>query len=286
MAGKIYLGWPNRLADASVSISGGSWLAALPLSNLLVRTPTVIARSTSLSTAHTQFDISLPTTRVLKSFALVNHNLSVSATWRITLGSTLGASDVYDSGALPAWSLNFDNDLLEWESSSWWEGSLDDDYVGHPFSAIHLAATSPAAKYCRIVITDASNPAGYVQLGRVFLGGGISLTLGMMYGMSDAWESNSVVETAVGGSEYFDSRRSARVARFELEGIDQSTEFRQIYEMHRRLGTTGELLYIPDDADVAQTQLTGFVGRMRQLNAIEYPFYSFRKAGYELKELL
>jgi hypothetical protein len=116
---KIYIGWPNRMTDAGAALSGGSWLAALPLSNLLNRTPTVIARSTNLLAASTQFDLTLPAARVLRSFALTNHNLSLSASWRVTLGTALGGSDIYSSGWLPVWRLNFDNDLLEWESASW-----------------------------------------------------------------------------------------------------------------------------------------------------------------------
>lgn len=287
MPGKIYLGWPNRMTDTGAALSGGSWLAALPRDNLLDRTPTVVARSTSLSTAHTQFDLTLPTSRVLKAFALVNHNLSQSALWRVSVGSTLGASDAHSSGWLPVWRLSFDNDLLEWESDGWWAGSYDDDFVGHPFAAIHLASGSPAGRYLRIEIDDASNADGYVQIGRLFAAGGISPEYNMIYGMSDAWECPSLADAAIGGSEYFDERRSARVARFELPAIDQTTsEFRQFYEMHRRLGTTGEVLYLPDDADMEACQLTGFVGRLRQLSPIEYPFINRRKLGFEVKELL
>lgn len=284
--GKLYLAWPNRMTDTGAALSGGSWRATLPLSHLLVRTPTVIARSVDLAPASTQFDLTLPATRAVKAFAFVNHNLSPAAQWRITLGSSLGASDAHDSGWLPVWRLSFDNGVLEWESDGWWSGAYDDDYVGHPFAAIYLAPGTPAARFVRVEISDPDNPAGYVQIGRFFAGGGISPEFNMIYGMSDGWDDSSVVETAIGGSEYFDERRRARTVKFELPYISQDTEFRQFYEMHRRLGTTGEVLYLPDAADMAACQLTGFVGRMRQLSAIEYPYYRARTLGFELKELL
>lgn len=284
--GKVYLGWPNRLTDSGATLTGGSWLAALPLSNVLDRCPSVIARSSDADTASTQFDLTLATERVLRSFALVNHTLSQNATWRIKLGTSLGASDVFDSGALPVWRLNFNNDLLEWESDGWWEGSYDDDFVGHPFAAIYLAPQELSARYLRIEINDTANPAGYIQIGRLFAGGGISPEYGMAYGASDQWEDSSVIEASIGGSEYFDARRRCRVARFAIEAINQTTEFRQFYEMQRRLGTTGEVLYLPNDSDLSASQLTGFVGRLRQLSAIEYPFYLHRRCGFEVKELL
>ena len=281
--GKVFLGWPNRMTDDGAALSGGSWLTALPLNNLLDRTPSVIARSSNLLAASTQFDLTLPNARVMKSFSLVNHNLTQGAMWRIKVGTALGASDQYDSGWLPVWNLNFDNNLLEWESPSWWAGSYDDDFIGHPFAAIHLAPLNPAGAFLRIEISDTSNPAGYVQIGRLFAGGGISPAYGMGYGMSDSWEDSSVIESSIGGSEYFDERRRGRVVRFELPLIEHS-EFRQFYELQRRLGTTGEVLYLPDDSDMTACQLTGFVGRVRQLSAIEYPH--FRKQAFELKELL
>lgn len=286
MASKVFLGWPNQLAGQGVTLSGGSWLSDLPLNNILDRTPTVIARSSDLLSASTQFDMTLPSTKVLKSFALVNHNLSLSAVWRIRLGSTLGASDVYDSGVLPVWSMNFDSDLLEWESDSWWEGDYDDDYIGHPFAAIHLATSSPAAQYMRIEIIDPSNTHGYIQIGRAFAGSGITPNVGMAFGMSDSWENESIAETSIGGSEYFDERRSFRVAKFTIDAIDQDTEFKYFYELHRRLGTTGEILFLPDYTDIAACQMTGFVGRLRQLASFEYPFYKLRSLGFEIKELL
>lgn len=286
MAGNVFLGWPNRLADTGTTLSGGSWLVALPLNNLLDRTPTVIARSSNTLLASTQFDMTLTESRVLKSFALVNHNLSLSATWRIKLGTSLGASDVYDSGALQVWRMSFDSDLLEWESNSWWEGDYDDDYIGHPFAAIHLAGSTPSARYLRIEINDTTNPAGYIQIGRLFAGSGITPIYNMGYGMSDTWENASVAETSIGGSEYFDVRRSNRAVKFTLGTLNQDAEFKYFYEMQRRLGTTGEVLYLPDQTDMTACQMTGFVGRLRQLAAFEYPYYKFRSLGFEIKELL
>ena len=284
--GHVFIGWPNRLTDSGAALSGGDWAPTLPLSNILNRTPSVIARSVDLDEASTQFDLTLPADRVLKAFALTNHNLTISATWRLSVGTTLGGADQYDSGWLPAWMLNFDDGLLEWESPSWWPGSYDDDYIGHPFASIHVANGNPAGRYLRVEISDPSNPEGYVQLGRLFAGSGIEPAYNMTYAFSQGWVDTSTSEAAIGGSEYYDERRRYRQVAFELPWIDQTTEFRQHYEMQRRLGTTGECLYLPDIADMAACQLTGFVGRMEQLSPIEYPFFRKRRIAYKMRETL
>lgn len=281
--GKLYLGWPNR-AGAGATVSGGSWLPALPLSNLLTREMTDIARSDGLSNAVIDFD--LGTSRTLRAFALCNHNLTRTAVWRIQLGSAAGLADIYDSGDQVVWRISFDTGELEWEDNNWWKGNYDDDAVGHPFAAIFMANADHSARHMRITITDDFNPSGYVQLGRVFAGNGISPRFNMAYGAGEKWETLSQVESAPGGTDFFDERRAYRVSQFTIDHIDQQTEFASFYEMQRRLGTTGEVLFIPSDGDMAASQLRGFVGRMRQLSPIEYPYFNARKQAFELKELL
>lgn len=282
--GKIYLGWPNRATGGQATVSGGDWLTARPASALLTREMTDIARSRNL--ANTFVDIDFGTTRTLRAFALCNHNLSRGATWRITLGSAAGQADVFDSGEQLVWRIGFDTGALEWEDNNWWAGNYDDEAVGHPFAAIYLAELNHSARHLRITLSDPYNPAGYVQLGRVFAGLGTQPRYNMSYGMGDTWETLSQVETSLGGTDFFDERRSYRVAQFTLDHLDQQTEFRTFYEMQRRQGVTGEVLYIPDSDDMVASQLTGFVGRMRKLAPFEYPIFNTRKIAFEMKELI
>ncbi len=72
----IFLAWQNR-ADEGV-LSGGSWLSALPLSNLQNRQVQKVARSASTATTATQFDIDLQGNKSIGVIALIVHNISVS----------------------------------------------------------------------------------------------------------------------------------------------------------------------------------------------------------------
>ena len=80
----ILVCWPNRIDTAT--LSGGNW--TLPLSNLKSRDQWLVARSNGLSTASTKFNINFGQIRNLRAVALANHNLSQTATWRITLGTS------------------------------------------------------------------------------------------------------------------------------------------------------------------------------------------------------
>ena len=282
--GVCFLGWPNRIDDAT--LSGGSWTAGLPLNNLKARQITKVARTADDATASTKFLADLGEARHLLAFALINHNLSSLATWRIKLGSTSGGAEIYDSDWTSAWKLTFDSDMLEWGDSGWWEGVADDDYLGAPFAAIHLMPGFLTARYVTIEISDTSNADTYIQIGRVFIGGGFWPGINAAHeGYGENWEDLSTVTASDSGTEFFDERRRGRVVRFVLPYLT-ANEFNTLYEMQRRLGTTGEVMWIPDLADDEAQQRSGFLGRMRQLSQIEYPWISGRRLAFEIKEIL
>ena len=68
-----------------------------------------------------------------------------------------------------------------------------------------------------------------------------------------------------------DIGRRRRWAKFELGHIGQSDEAPTVHEMLRRLGTAGEVLYLPNTSNWQDCQRYGFVGRLRELSPIEYP---------------
>jgi hypothetical protein len=282
---KLFLAWPNRV-DSAV-LSAGNWLAGLPRDNLLTRELTQVARSADATEASTRIDFDYGSVRAFRAFALVNHNLTRAATWRITLGSAPGASDIYDSGSLLAWRMSFDGDLLEWEESGWWEGVGDDEYLRAPYAVLHVSSAYYSARYMRVQITDTSNPDGWVQLGRVFCGGGLSPTWNASHsGWSERWtDDQSVIQRADGGGEFYDPRRRSRVTQFSLDWMEPG-EAAFAHEMQRRLGTTGEALWVPDADDLAYSQQYGFLGRLRQLSAIEYPYHNTRRLAFEIGEIL
>lgn len=279
----LILGWPNRIDDAT--LTGGSWRAGLTLANLQNRRMSSVARSTTDATADTKFLADLGQSRSLRVAALVNHNLSLDATWRIKLGTTSGASDVYDSGWQGCWAMVFDSEMLEWEADNWWAGIADDEYVRHPFAVVWPFDAYYSARYVTIEIDDTTNPDGYVQVARPFIGGGLQPAHNASYGLAEQWVDQSGIEEAQSGAEVFEVRQRYRLARFALDWM-ANEDFKRAFELQRRQGMTGEVLYVPDPADLDACQRRGFLARMRELSPIEYPYTSTRSAAFELKELL
>lgn len=277
----IILSYPNR-ADAA-TITGGSWSGALPVTNLANREVWKVARSTDTLPASTKFNVDIGTSKPLRCFALANHNMSASATWRVTLGSTAGNDDIYDSGWQNVWKITFD-DVVEWESITWWSGVAGDEYLRSPYAAMHAAPDIYTARHVTVEVDDPANVDNYVQIGRVFAGSALQPTYNAAYGLQDGIKDLSTTDAAESGAFWGTERRRMRYTSLVL-GWVTPTEAQYIQEMQRSLGTLGEVLYIPYPADMGASQRWGYIGRMSELSPIDYPYYRVRSLPIKLEEI-
>ena len=279
----LFLGFPNRIDDST--LSGGSWETSLPLDNLKDGAISLVARSTDDANASTKFDIDLGAAYSVRTVALVNHNLSSVAQVKVTGGTTAGASDVYDSDWQDAYSLTFGADGIEWESDGWWPGAGADEYTASPWTFFCPMADVKTARYWRVEIDDTTNADGYVQVGRVWIGGGLNPRYGASYGLQHGWEDLSQVDETISGALSSWIRRRRRTARFSLDFLP--TQDSQLgYELTRRQGVAGEVLYLPDVSDWQECQRYGMLGRMRMLSPLEARFPQMYGMPFEIVELV
>lgn len=280
---KTLIGWRNRMGTGA-TLSGGSWVSNLPLANLLTTERAEVARSTNDATASTKFTVDFGQARTIRALALLNHNLSLTGSWRVLLGTTSGAGDIYTSAWQAAWFIPFGTGADEWESNAWW-GAQNDEYTGHPYIAPLLLAQNYSTRWLTIEIDDTANPDGYVQIGRVFAGEAFDPEFGPAYGLKQGWKDASKVETNDSGAPFFDQQRSLRTVAFDLPyvGLDDSAI---LYEFQRRSGTTREVMYIPDRHDYQECQRYGFVGRLSELQPQSYNFYRAKALSISLEEWL
>ncbi len=286
MMANCIIAFPNRFDEAA--LSSGSWTAALPLANLQNRILAKLARSTDAANASTKFDTALTKSRAVKVVAVINHNLSAAALFRIRGADVSNFSVLlYDSGWIAAWPALYATLSLEWEDDNWWDGKmLDEDKTGYTWSLIHILPAATIARYWRIEFDDTTNAAGYVQAGRVFTAGQWQPVVNMSYGLSLGWETDTKTDKALGGAEYFDPRKAWRVARFNLDWMSIDEALGRAFEIDRRAGIDQEVLYIFDPADTVHMIRRAFIGRLRQLSPIEYPYLNTMRKAYEIKELI
>lgn len=284
----IFLAWQNR-TDEGI-LSGGSWTTALPLSNMQNRQVQKVSRTTNATNAATKFDIDLQASRIIGVVALVVHNLSVGAKVRVLAAQNASfTGPTYDSGQIDAWPYGvIPQDLLEWEDDNFWLATLTQEQrAGFQSPFIHRLTSVVNARYWRVEIYDANNPAGYIQIGRLFMARGWTPSINYIYGAGLGYQDPTPVETSLSGAEYFDIRSKYRVMTFDLEYISDSEAYGYALELQRLAGVSGEVLVMPDGgSDVGQQPLRSFVGRLRQIAPVKQPQPSTYSVSFEVKELL
>lgn len=199
----------------------------------------------------------------------------------------IGQVDGYDSGWRDVWPVVYPFGTLEWEDDNWWSGKYtDEERAGYMPEGIHLLPKSIISRYWRIEFDDTSNPAGYLQFGRLFIGPVWQPSVNAIHGADIGWETETEVQEARGGAEYFDRRTPFRVTRFTLDWLDQDEAFAKAFELQRRAGVDQEILYVHDPEDTVQALRRQFTMRLRRLGVIEYPYFDTHKTAWEGKELL
>lgn len=284
--------WPNRIDQAT--LSGGSWRATMPLSNVQSRVLGVRARSTSASTAATKMTIDLGTERAVRGLALVNHTLSAPARVRViaTEGDPASApgATLYDSGWVAAWDYGIGPwkvGNFEWDDDRFWGGGfLPEEVQGYRSTWIRPLVSEVLARWWQIQMSDPSNVAGYVEVGRVFIGEGWQPENNASYGASIGYESRTEVDEARSGAEYFDTRSAYRVWRGSLDWMSESEAMTNALEMQRRMDVSGEVLFVFDPGDTRNWIRSSFLGRLRRLTPIEHPYLDTHRMAVEIKELL
>jgi hypothetical protein len=136
--------------------------------------------------------------------SLYRHNLITNDTWRLQLYSdTTWTTSVYDSGTIDAFS---DNTFDDWDFE---------------FSVMWFTAVS-GVKSFKLTITSSTNPDGYVEASRLFLGAYTEAEYNPKYGMSLGYESSANVVRSDGGSLYGGAKSRWRTLSFDIEITSES----------------------------------------------------------------
>lgn len=279
---------PNRIDSAEMS--GGAWVESLPLANLQDRAFSRVARTIDLDPSSTWFLISFDRQRTIRAFALIAHNITVGGRYRIRASDFPDMSVAKFDQTVDAWPAaggDWNINDLEWESDNYWLGSYSQEETeGQTPVAPLVLPAAIQARYWRIDIIDPSNPAGFIDIGRIFIGDVfVNPKINYNYGASLSYEDATGVQTALSGAEFFDPREPIRVARFQLAMLDDYEAFTQALELTRRAGTWREVLLILNPADTQFGTITCFVGRLRQLNPLEQTAFRLNSMSFEVKEL-
>lgn len=275
-------------AFATVSFSGGSWLPALPISNLADPAFAVVARSTNTALASTQFWIDLGLPRLVQVVAIPQCNGSTACQIRVRGCATKDtATVVTDSGWGPLYPIVYPIGTLLWGHPSLWDGLLSaEDAAIFPMPYVQVFAVPQSARYWLVEISDVANPAGYLQLPRIVVAPGWQPSFNLNYGATLTVEDNSPIQTSQGAAEFFDLRTKRRVVHFSIAYLPQDEALAIAGDLHRRLGVSGQLFFIWNPDNAVHIHRRSFLSRMRTLSALDAAVHGRMTAQFELVEVV
>lgn len=261
----IGIGYPNLLTT-STSVSGGSWNASFPVTNVRTTDLSRPARSTDATTGSTVIAIDHGAAVTARAVALIGHNLSSAATLRWKRGTTASASDVADSTALDAWAFT------------------PKVRSGRAHNAIIVLSASSSARYETLSIIDTANADGYVEIGAAFVCAIQTPTYNAGYGLQDGLIAVGAVERSPAGSLWANQQRTLRTVSMVLEA-SPIVDANEWHETMRCASITDWVLYVMSVTNRAEQQRYGFVGTFSELSPIEYPYSQHRRIAMRLTEV-
>ena len=291
MAATLILGFPNH-ADATyytVGLSGGSWVAGLPLTNLRDERLAKVARSTDDALASTKFVIDMGVSRPILLFCIPRCNISRDGLIRIRGSESADGitAAVYDTGWVDVWTRIYVFGSLPWGHPSFWDGKLAaEDAAYYDVAFIHVAATEQTARYWSWEIDDTTNADTYVELSRLFMAPGWQPTINMQYGATFGVETDTTAEKSLGGVEYYDRQAPRRTAKFVVGNLDEDEALANAFEMQRTLGIDRQLYLVWDSDDTDNLHRRSILATMRSLTPLEFPYFDAATAAFQLQEVL
>ncbi len=284
----ITLGYNNRIDLAT--LSGGSWSSTLPLVNVQSRVLSKAARSTddAIASATINIDYGAAASYYIAVVALIAHNLSSAAKVRIRASTVSDfASTTYDSGWVNAWaSGTIPSALLEWESDSFWLGTVSAQMrAGYAAPYVKLT-TRVTSRYWRIEIDDTSNSDTWIQIGRLFMSDTWTAANNYNYGATLAHDDPAIIDTALDGTEFYGARSRRRSMKARLEWLSESEAYTKALDLQRIVGATGELIVIPDSADTTYGYQRNLYARLAELSPVSVLLPSRYGVDLDLRELL
>lgn len=263
-------------SDPSVTytptFSGGSWNSSLPLTNLADRRLSKVARSSNALAASTQFEVDLKVARSVRVLALPKHTISSAGTIRVRGSNTAGVftSPVYDTGTVTVWPSGIDAEKSAGMNLGW----------------THVAASAQSARYWLFEITDTANAAGYVDVGRLVIAGAWQPTINMSEGAKLGLESETDRTVTDGGSAVYNDRPRRRTMSFDIENLPSDEALASGFDMQRLAGTSGQFMFVFDPEDTTHMWRRAFLAVMKELSAVEYPYYGRGSIPYQVIEEL
>lgn len=275
----------TNYVDSAISIIADDEVATLPVENLQDRQIVRIWRNTQTSA---QIDVDFGQGRLVNFVALIKHSLSQLATIRFRFSNEADFStNVHDSGTIDAWPVLEEFGTLPWGVFQW-GGFLNPEIAAeYTISTFDVLDEAVVARYLRIDMSDASNPEGYIQAGRLISGPAYQPSINYANGVEFEFIDESRVTKSRGGQTFVDEVERYRRMRFELINIPEAEIFSNVFNQIDRLrGVSQDILVIPQPDEPTTWITQNIYGRISQTGPIVNSSLDFYSRLIEIEEII
>lgn len=265
MATPMKLYYNDQSLASTFAAGFGSWQAATPLTNLQDPRLSRVARSTDATNASSKFRFSFATAITTDALFLVGTNMQASSQWRvITYTNNTFATPVFDSGVQSFWPAGISSPDLR--------VIRDPDLKGMPLFA--MLGQNVTANAWEVQLLDATNPAGYIQAAKLFLGQPIVTTFNFANGATFSRDANTQVIRSLGGTPYFNRHKNIRSWRLTFTAEDYAVGWEQIDALNEMSGLDRPLFVVPFPDDVDHMNAHSFLCNLSKISDLQMMAYA------------
>lgn len=269
----------DNVVDSS-TLSASSTTSGFPVTNLQKEQKGLVWRSTSTTATVTA---TWSNTQSVSCVLLPFCNLTSSATIQVKLYTNAGDSTaVLDTGAVNAGAYT-PTDL--WGGLSNISLSVNAyNYGGGTYARSWFALTS--AKKMEIIISDSTNPAGYLEVSRAVCGDYWSPQINAEFGVSLGYLDTSEQKRSESGNLITSNGTIHKTMSFSLSSIVENDRNRFLSILRGNgLRKPVFVSMFPEDADIVKEQNYQIYAKMNNLSALTHQFYSLYSGSVSLEEI-
>jgi hypothetical protein len=257
---------------SSFTLSGGSWNASYPETNLQLLPLSRVARTTNATTPNTSIIATSATPKQAGIVALARHNMSLSATIRVLVWSDAAMSTlVYDSSYINVWAGSVTATDIAGSICTWF----------HRFAAV---GTTVGA--IRLDINDTGNTDGYVQAGYLEIASVFEVTYNPDWGMNYGFRWRSQTTEAIGGALYVDRRAKPRVVKGVFKYSPRDEAMAKHFERERQLDLDQPILFVPFPGETTHLNRTVMLARQVDAGLAALTVMGFDSVPFALEEII
>lgn len=259
--GKVAIGYGN-LVDTS-TLSASACTSGHPITETQTRE---LARYAEFSSASPEIIIDLGAAKTWQVVAAFAHSIEgASDTATVSGGTTSGGSEAYAGSALSCCPFT----------------PINAAYDGSHFGVFIVLPAPVTCRYVKLALSTSAAP----RIGRIFAGPLFVPGYNPVYGdYVDDWQpANSTIDRTENGADWAATRTELRATSFSYQAMSHGRAS-LMHEIVRTHSVTGEVVFVPSTDDRERQQQYGFLGTMRKLSALEYPFYDHRATAIGIDE--